>query len=145
MLPDGVTIFDEQYPGVANLEPELLSALRDAATDGADHGITFYVNSGWRSAAYQNQLLSQAVAEYGSETQAARWVAPAATSPHVRGEAVDIGSHTATAWLSQYGAAYGLCQIYANESWHYELRPESIGSGCPRMYLDPTRDPRMQW
>ena len=26
-LPDGVTIFDDQYPGVANLDPHLLQAL----------------------------------------------------------------------------------------------------------------------
>ena len=24
-----------------------------------------------------------------------------------------------------------LCQIYSNESWHYELRPEAIDHGCP--------------
>ena len=40
--------------------------------------------------------------------------------------------------------AYGLCQIYDNESWHYELRPEAIDRGCPPMYADPTHDPRMQ-
>ncbi len=26
-LPDGVTVFDDQYPGVANLDPDLLQAL----------------------------------------------------------------------------------------------------------------------
>jgi D-alanyl-D-alanine carboxypeptidase len=26
-LPDGVTVFDHQYPGVANLDPDLLQAL----------------------------------------------------------------------------------------------------------------------
>ena len=39
---------------------------------------------------------------------------------------------------------YGLCQIYGNEPWHYELRPEAIDRGCPPMYADPTHDPRMQ-
>jgi zinc D-Ala-D-Ala carboxypeptidase len=37
-----------------------------------------------------------------------------------------------------------LCQIYSNEPWHYELRPEAIDHGCPPMYADPTQDPRMQ-
>jgi D-alanyl-D-alanine carboxypeptidase len=46
-------------------------------------------------------------------------------------------------WLSEHGAAYGLCQIYRNEPWHFELRPEAIESGCPRMFPDPTHDPRM--
>ena len=50
----------------------------------------------------------------------------------------------ATAWLSGHGAEYGLCQIYGNEPWHYELRPEAIGHGCPAMHADPTHDPRMQ-
>ena len=47
------------------------------------------------------------------------------------GNAVDIGSFDATAWLSAHGAGYGLCQTYANESWHYELHPEAIDRGCP--------------
>ena len=143
-LPDGVTVFDDEYPGVANLDPDLLQALREAATDAAGDGIEFDVNSGWRSPAYQDQLLREAVSKYGSEKEAARWVATADTSVHVSGDAVDIGSFDATAWLSEHGAEYGLCQIYHNEPWHYELRPEAINHRCPRMYADPTHDPRMQ-
>jgi zinc D-Ala-D-Ala carboxypeptidase len=143
-LPDGVTVFDDQYPGVANLDPDLLQALREAATDAADGGVKFYVSSGWRSPEYQNQLLREAVFEYGSEKEAARWVATADTSPHVSGDAVDLGHLDATAWLSEHGAGYGLCQIYRNESWHFELRPRAIDRGCPPMYADPTHDPRMQ-
>jgi hypothetical protein len=62
----------------------------------------------------------------------------------VSGDAVDIGPSDATSWLSTRGAEYGLCQIYANEPWHYELRPEAIDQGCPPLYADPTQDPRMQ-
>ena len=47
-------------------------------------------------------------------------------------------------WLSEHGAAYGLCQIYDNEPWHYELRPEAVEYGCPATYADPTQNPRMQ-
>jgi zinc D-Ala-D-Ala carboxypeptidase len=143
-LPDGVTVFDDEYPGVANLDPDLLQALREAATDAADDGIEFQVNSGWRSPEYQEQLLREAVSEYGSEEEAARWVAATNRSAHVSGDAVDIGPFDATAWLSEHGAHYGLCQIYRNESWHYELRPEATSRGCPPMYADPTHDPRMQ-
>ena len=82
--------------------------------------------------------------EYGSEAEAARWVATADTSLHVSGDAVDIGPSGAAAWLSEHGAEYGLCQIYRNEPWHYELRPEAIADGCPPMYANPTRDPRLQ-
>jgi len=143
-LPNGVTVFDDQYPGVANLDPDLLRALREAATDAADDGVEFYVNSGWRSPEYQEQLLADAVSKYGSEKEAARWVATPQTSPHVSGDAIDIGHSDATAWLSKHGAEYGLCQIYRNEPWHYELRSEAISRGCPGMYADPTHDPRMQ-
>jgi zinc D-Ala-D-Ala carboxypeptidase len=143
-VPDGATVFDDETPGVANLDPALLGALRQAATDAADDGVEFSVESGWRSPEYQNQLFREAVSEYGSEEEAARWVATAETSAHVSGDAVDIGPLDATAWLSEHGAGYGLCQIYGNEPWHYELRPAAIEHGCPAMYADPTHDPRMQ-
>jgi D-alanyl-D-alanine carboxypeptidase len=143
-VPDGATVFDDEIPGVANLDPDLLGALRQAATDAADDGVEFFVESGWRSPEYQNQLLREAVSQYGSEEEAARWVATAETSDHVSGDAVDIEHFDATAWLSEHGAEYGLCQIYSNEPWHYELRPDAIDHGCPPMYADPTHDPRMQ-
>lgn len=144
VVPDGVTVFDDGIPGVVNLDRGLLRALRQAATDAADDGVEFYVNSGWRSPEYQNQLLREAVSKYGSEDEAARWVATPATSSHVTGDAVDVGHSDATAWLSDHGAEYGLCQIYVNEPWHYELRTDAIARGCPRMYADPTQDPRMR-
>jgi zinc D-Ala-D-Ala carboxypeptidase len=144
VVPDGVTVFDDEVPAVANLDPALLGALRQAATDAAGDGVEFYVDSGWRSPEYQEQLLHEAVSKYGSEEEAARWVATPNTSAHVSGDAVDIGHSDATSWLSGHGAGYGLCQIYSNEPWHYELRPQAIDHGCPPMYADPTHDPRMQ-
>jgi zinc D-Ala-D-Ala carboxypeptidase len=143
-VPDGTTVFDDEVPGVANLDPDLLDALREAANAAAGDGVEFLVDSGWRSPAYQEQLLQDAVSKYGSEEEAARWVATPATSPHVSGDAIDIGPSDAAAWLSEHGAEYGLCQIYANEAWHYELRPEATGQGCQAMYADPTHDPRME-
>jgi uncharacterized protein YcbK (DUF882 family) len=143
-VPDGATVFDDRIAGVANLDPDLLGALRQAATDAADDGVEFFVDSGWRSPEYQNQLLREAVSEYGSEEEAARWVATAETSAHVSGDAVDLGHSNAAAWLSEHGAEYGLCQIYSNEPWHYELRPQAIDQGCPPLYADPTHDPRME-
>jgi hypothetical protein len=144
VVPDGTTVFDDAVPGIANLDAALLGALRQAATDAANDGIEFFVNSGWRSPEYQNQLLREAVSTYGSEEEAAQWVATADTSPHVSGDAVDLGPVAATAWLSAHGAKYGLCRIYRNEPWHFELRPDAVAHGCPPMYADPTHDPRMQ-
>ena len=143
-IPDGTTVFDDAVPGVAKLDSDLLSALRQAATDAADERVEFTVDSGWRSPEYQEQLLREAVSKYGSEAEAARWVATPTTSAHVSGDAVDIGPSEAAAWLSEHGAAYGLCPIYGNEPWHYELRREAVDRGCPPTYADPTHDPRMQ-
>ena len=143
-VPDGVTVFDDDVPGVANLDAELLGVLRQAASDAAAEGVEFFVNSGWRSPEYQDQLRHEAVSEYGSEEEAARWVATADKSLHVSGDAVDIGPADAAAWLSAHGAAYGLCQVYDNEPWHYELRTGAIDEGCPPLYADPTQDPRTQ-
>ena len=137
------TVFSD-VPAVGNLAPDLLAALRHAATDAADSGVELRVNSGWRSTRYQEQLLQQAISKYGSRSVAARWVATPGTSPHVSGDAIDIGDREAVAWLSEHGARFGLCQIYDNEPWHFELRAAADEHGCPPTYADPTHDPRMQ-
>jgi LAS superfamily LD-carboxypeptidase LdcB len=108
------------------------------------------VDSGWRSPAYQQHLLDEAVANYGSTAEAARWVATPETSAHVSGDAVDLGSGPAT-WLAKHGARYGLCPIYRNEPWHFELLPGAATRGCPRAHeligklclgVDPDEPPR---
>ncbi|TQM85591.1 D-alanyl-D-alanine carboxypeptidase-like protein [Saccharothrix saharensis] len=143
-VPEPLTVFDDEAAAVVNLRPDLLDALRRAATDAAADGVEFFVNGGWRAPDYQERLFREAVAEYGSEMVAARWVATPDTSAHVSGDAVDIGPAAARAWLSEHGAGYGLCQVYRNEPWHYELRPEAVHHGCPPLYPDPTHDPRMR-
>lgn len=143
-LPADARIDDGDLPGIAKLDANLRKAVETAAADAREDGVDFTVNSGWRSAAYQKGLLDDAVATYGSRTEAARWVASPESSPHVSGKAVDIGPVDASSWLSQHGAGYGLCQIYGNEMWHYELRPDAAEQGCPAQYSDPTEDPRMR-
>jgi D-alanyl-D-alanine carboxypeptidase len=143
-VPDGTTVFDDDIPAVANLDPKLLRALRRASTDAAGDGVEVFVSNGWRSRRYQEQLFREAVSKYGSREKAARWVAIPGTSAHESGVAVDIGHSDAAVWLSEHGAPYGLCQVYGNEPWHYELRPEAVDHRCPRVYADPTHDPRMQ-
>ena len=142
-IPAGTTVFDDDVRGVRKLDPDLRGALRRAADDAAPGGVRFAVDSGWRSPAYQRRLLDEAIAKYGSEAEAARWVAGPETSAHVSGDAVDVGPSGA-AWLAEHGAAYGLCRIYANEPWHFELRPQAVAGGCPPPYADPTQDPRLR-
>jgi zinc D-Ala-D-Ala carboxypeptidase len=140
----GPTTVFSKLPAVANLDPALRTALRAAATDAARNGVELDVNSGWRSRAYQERLFREAVRTYGSAAKAERWVARPGTSVHEAGDAVDLGPSSADAWLARYGAAFGLCQVYGNEPWHFELRPDARSSGCPATYPDPTHDPRMQ-
>ncbi|MBO9534053.1 MAG: D-alanyl-D-alanine carboxypeptidase family protein [Solirubrobacteraceae bacterium] len=142
-LPDDASVFDQSLPGVANLDAELLGAVRRAAQAAAADGEHLVVDSGWRSRDYQAHLLTEAVATYGSADEAARWVAAPDRSEHVRGHAIDLGPKSAAAWLGEHGAAYGLCRTYDNEPWHFELRPAAATSGCPAPYADPTHDPRM--
>jgi hypothetical protein len=146
VVPDGATVsvFDEELPAVGRLDPDLLEALRRAATDAETDGVGVRLNSGWRSPDYQRLLFMEAVVEHGSRAEAARWVSTPETSAHVTGEAVDVGPSDAAAWLSEHGDAYGLCRTYRNEPWHFELRPEAVDDGCPPMYADPTEDPRMR-
>lgn len=37
--------------------------------------------------------------------------------------------------MIQHGADYGLCQVYENEIWHFELLTEPGGT-CPPMLED---------
>ena len=119
-------------PAVARLDSTLLDAVREAASDAGAEGITLRVTGGWRSARYQWLLLQRAVETYGSIEAARQYVLPPEESKHVTGEAVDIGPADAHSWLSQHGSEYGLCQIYANEPWHFELATEPGGT-CPAL------------
>jgi len=137
-----ISVRDTGHPALANLDPALLDAVQRAAAAAEAEGVEVVVTSGWRAPEYQARLLSEAIRDYGSEAEARRWVATPDTSLHVSGDAIDIGDFDATYWFSLHGAAYGLCQTYANERWHFELHPEAVTAGCPEPYLDPTHDPR---
>ena len=65
-------------------------------------------------------------------------------APHVSGGRRRHRACRCRGLAVRHGAEYGLCQIYGNEPWHFELRPDAIGHGCPATYADPTHDPRMQ-
>jgi hypothetical protein len=117
-------------PAVTKLDPFLREALRQAADDAGAGGITLRVNGGWRSARYQSELLRRAEQTYGSLEVARQFVKPPDESSHVIGEAVDVGPTDGASWLARHGYEYGLCQIYANEAWHFELAT-APGGTCP--------------
>lgn len=131
-LEEPVSVF-EDVPALTNLDSDLLDALHAAAEAAEREGIPFVVTSGWRSEAYQQQLLDEAIETYGSEEEARRWVHSPEQSLHVTGEAVDIGWTDAADWLGRHGHRWGLCAPYANEMWHFELLTEPGGTCPPRV------------
>jgi zinc D-Ala-D-Ala carboxypeptidase len=133
-LPNGgqLTPFDVQYSAIARLDPALLKAIQAAATAAAADGVTMTITSGWRSPEFQQRLLDNAVQTYGSLAAARQYVQTPAMSKHVTGEAVDVGGAGADEWLIANGSRFGLCRIYANELWHFELATDAAGS-CPAL------------
>jgi hypothetical protein len=131
-LPDGrtVTPFDVDNPIVAWIDPRLLTAIQNAARGAASAGIDMHITSGWRTKGFQQRLFNDAVRTYGSKDIAQQYVASPDTSRHVMGKAVDVGPAEADKWLIANGSRFGLCQIYANEIWHFELAADH-GGQCP--------------
>src|SRR3954447_20020973 len=100
--------FGDAHPAIAGLRPEVRAALQEAAADARARGLEVWVTSGRRSAAYQQELLNEAVRRYGSLSEALRYVATPETSAHVTGDAVDIGPTETADWMVRHGADHGL-------------------------------------
>lgn len=136
--PSAITHFAASAPSserparvtVGHLDPDLREAVRTAIRDARADGVRMEITSGWRSREHQQRLFDEAVAEYGSEAEARRWVATPDDSAHVTGDAVDVGPTDAMDWMIRNGSDYGLCQTFANEMWHFELATEP-GADCP--------------
>jgi len=92
------------------------------------------VRSGYRSVERQQQLWDEAVAKYGSEAEARRWVAPPGRSQHGAGNAADLGylDPAAREWAHANAATYGLAFPLGNEPWHVELASARGGGGQPQ-------------
>ena len=131
-LPDGHTLspFDVSNPVIAWLDPPLLAAIQNAARRAKDDGVDVQITSGWRTKGFQQRLFDDGVRTYGSVAAARQFVASPDTSRHVAGKAVDVGPVEADTWMIHNGSRFGLCQIYANEIWHFELAAETDGT-CP--------------
>jgi D-alanyl-D-alanine carboxypeptidase len=125
-IPDGrmVSPFDIVNPVVGLLDPLLLKAIQDATQAAAAEGVDVKLTSGWRSKGFQQRLFGDAVNTYGSADIARQFVASPDVSMHV------VGPTAADDWMIRNGARFGLCQIYANEIWHFELAVDAQGN-CP--------------
>ncbi|OBI78212.1 peptidase M15 [Mycobacterium sp. E740] len=130
-LPDGTTLSPSEVddPIVGWLDPALLEAVQEASRAAAAAGIEMRITSGWRSKGFQQRLFDDGVQKYGSVDAAREFVASPETSKHVSGQAVDIAPVEADKWLIAEGLKFGLCQVYANEIWHFELA--AVDGRCP--------------
>ena len=113
--------------GLADPLTQALSAMLGAAPVGA---IT--INSGFRSPERQAQLYEEALAKYGSEAEARKWVAPPGNSRHNHGLAADLAyrDDAARAWAHENAPRFGLNFRLGHEPWHVELADgHSVGDG----------------
>ena len=131
-LPDGVTLspFDESNPVLAQLDPLLLKAVQDAAAQCRRRRYQDEDHVGLAHKGFQQRLFDMGVVQYGGVDAARQFVASPEASKHVVGEAVDIAPVDADKWLIRNGSRFGLCQIFANEIWHFELAVDEQGR-CP--------------
>jgi D-alanyl-D-alanine carboxypeptidase len=123
------------------LDPGLVAAFDRGVAAARRAGHKLSVTSGYRTAAEQEALLTEAISERGYR-EAYRWVFPPARSMHVRGLAVDVGDKGAAAWLDHHGSRFGLCRTLAWEWWHFEWRSAwEASSSCPEPADDPADAP----
>jgi zinc D-Ala-D-Ala carboxypeptidase len=106
--------------------------VQNATRSAKDDGVDVQITSGWRTKGFQQRLFDDGVRTYGSVEAAEQFVASPDSSRHVFGKAVDVGPTEADTWLVRNGSRFGLCQIYANEIWHFELAADNDGA-CPSL------------
>jgi D-alanyl-D-alanine carboxypeptidase len=119
------------------------AALLNLMTEARTAGVIIIPISGFRTIAYQESLFQKAVAKYGSEDAAVRWVARPGHSEHHTGLAMDLGDEENPAcdveppfeetrafhWLQQNAAHFGFELSFPRnnprgvnyEPWHWRF------------------------
>jgi hypothetical protein len=96
-----------------------ISNMLDAMPEELRSG--FRITSSYRSDERQAQLFADAVAKYGSEEAASRWVARPGQSNHGFGRAADLRMDPETRdWVRGNASRFGLHFPLAHEPWHIE-------------------------
>ena len=132
------------YPNEIN--PQLMVRFIAARAAAEKDGQRLYIASGFRTLERQKYLFAAAIKKYGSEAEAAKWVAPPYVSHHPWGLAIDVNypdEPTGAGWLEINGAKFGLCRTYENEWWHFEpvIAP---GGTCPALLPNATFTRQLQ-
>ncbi|MET8423229.1 M15 family metallopeptidase [Nocardia sp. NPDC004860] len=117
------------------LDPWLALAYKFALAEARGQGVSLWIVSGYRTPAEQEALWEDGIRTYGSPDAARRWVLPPSESTHVTGQAIDVGPREGAAWLEANGNRWGLCRMYDNEWWHFELATLP-GFACPARLPD---------
>ncbi|MEY9891757.1 hypothetical protein ABIA35_005767 [Catenulispora sp. MAP12-49] len=113
------------------------AAFLSAQKDAKAAGLGFVLNSGYRSAAYQQRVFDCWVKQLGSPQAARQYALPPNESAHVQGYAMDIAPPSAASWLEASQGKYGLCRRYADETWHFEYQARYKTQGCPALLPHP--------
>lgn len=115
----GAAARPDSFSGMADPFQQALARMLHEAPAEVKLGIT----SGYRSPVVQQRLWEEALAKYGSEAEARKWVAPPGKSQHNHGNAADLEymSPAAQEWVHANAERYGLAFPLSNEAWHVEL------------------------
>jgi len=114
----------ERQDHLDGIQPQFRTALaRLFAAAPPEIQAQLKLNSGYRSEERQAQLYQAALAKYGSEEEARKWVAPPGKSRHQHGDAYDLqfGNDVARSWVHDNAGKFGLAFPMAHEPWHVEL------------------------
>ena len=125
------------------LRADAAAALCSLMTQARAAGVAIIPISGFRTVAYQESLFSKAVAKYGSEGAAVRWVGRPGHSEHHTGLVVDLGEEESPAcdveppfektrafrWLQNNATRFGFEMSYPfdnpqgahYEPWHWRF------------------------
>ena len=171
-VPDGYTVELSNIGGGHAVDARIYDDLQAMLAAARDEGLSPYVRSSYRSHATQkalhqnriNRCINEGYSPEEAKIEAAKWVAPAGTSEHELGLALDIVSSSYTElnrkqeetaeqqWLMANSYKYGFVLRYPNEKsditgiyyepWHYryvgkEAAAEMMQNGwCLEEYIE---------
>lgn len=138
LVPKGFTPRLVRVPGTSfRLQALAATAYRTMVAAARKDGVRIRLTSAYRSYATQRSLMTSYTRAYGSR-YARSVVAPAGTSEHQTGLAVDVGAPRS--WMARHAATYGFILRYPKgqervtgyryEPWHYRY----LGPAAAKRY-----------
>jgi hypothetical protein len=115
---------------ITGLQPQFRDKVWELLQAAQADGLNLRITSAYRSPEVQAQLWENALATYGSEEAARKWVAPPGRSQHNRGTAVDFAgpggllrdaNSPEAQWLAANAGRFGLDIPMSWEPWQVEM------------------------